>query len=303
MDLQDKRIITQLLLNCRLSYRELSKQVELSSSSIKKRVDNLIRDGFIEKFEVLLNPALLNLGLATFMVYTDASIAIESFRNEVLKHEIVYRIHPIISGDFYVAIQYDNEEQLESLVQTIERIHGVMKIEKYVIPNSDTPSQSSPEFSAHELKVLEQLMVDPRMQTHEISRASGLTASRVTKILAQFEGDQRVLWGTIWNPNLSKSLTFTAKISYNSADFAKSEFFDWLDQTYPINYWGSRDYESRSTMFTFLTTTDISEMEKISQTILNYQGILSCETMLHYPAINQTPLSGIILKRYIQDNS
>jgi DNA-binding Lrp family transcriptional regulator len=278
----------------------MSKRIDLSSSSIKKRVDSLLSDGVIDKFEVTLNPILLNLGLATFMVYTDASTPIDLFKDEVLKHEIVYRIHPIISGDFYVAIQHEDEEQLDSLTKTIEKIQGVTKIERYVIQNSEPSAKQSPEFNLHEIKVLEQLIDDPRMQPHEISKETGLTVGRVNKVLAQFEKDQRVLCGAIWNPNLSKSLTFTCKILYKPTDFANSEFFEWMNQTYPISYWGSRDYESHSTMFTFLTTTGISEMAEISQSILNYPGIKSCETMLHYPAFNQTLMSAILLKRYIQ---
>jgi len=138
------------------------------------------------------------------------------------------------------------------------------------------------------------------MQPHEIADRTGLTVKRVTMILNQFDKDQRVRYLPIWNPNRGRGLTFTCKISYNPNLIIKDEFLNWMYGKYLMEYWGSRDYPSYNTMFSFLTTNEISEMEEISQEILSYPGIQSCSTMLHFRATNRKTLGSILLDRHVR---
>ncbi|MFX1304733.1 MAG: winged helix-turn-helix transcriptional regulator [Promethearchaeota archaeon] len=56
LDKKDKEILNLLQNNYRISYKELSKKVNLAASTIHNRVQNMIKEGIIKKFDTLVDP-------------------------------------------------------------------------------------------------------------------------------------------------------------------------------------------------------------------------------------------------------
>lgn len=299
LDQKEKELVQHILNNCRLSLRDLGKRIGLSASSVKKRLDFLLESGFIEGFSVYINPDSTNNRYSNIIAFTDSSVPIESFADAVLKHEGAYLIYPMISGDFYIGFDFSEDEDFNSLCETVKKLKGVSRIETFqqecTLEKMNQPDV--PEFSSSELEILKQLLVDARMPIHEIASNSGVSIKLVRRIVADFETGNRLLFTATWNPNLGRSLTLTSMIRYESHPFSSKDFLDWLDRTYPTDYWATRDYPSYQTMFSFFITENLSSMETISQEILSYAGIRSCSTMTHYTAFNRSPLIRIRLER------
>ncbi len=55
-DEKDKEILNFLQENYRISYKDLSKKVDLAASTIHNRVQNMIKQGIIRKFDTLVDP-------------------------------------------------------------------------------------------------------------------------------------------------------------------------------------------------------------------------------------------------------
>ncbi|MFW9876125.1 MAG: winged helix-turn-helix transcriptional regulator [Candidatus Thorarchaeota archaeon] len=55
-DEKDKEILNVLQENYRISYKELSEKVNLAASTIHNRVQNMLRNGIIRKFDTLIDP-------------------------------------------------------------------------------------------------------------------------------------------------------------------------------------------------------------------------------------------------------
>ncbi|MFX1573842.1 MAG: winged helix-turn-helix transcriptional regulator [Promethearchaeota archaeon] len=55
-DDKDKEILELLQENYRISYKDLSKKVNLAASTIHNRVQNMIKEGIIKKFDTLVDP-------------------------------------------------------------------------------------------------------------------------------------------------------------------------------------------------------------------------------------------------------
>ncbi|MFX1321282.1 MAG: winged helix-turn-helix transcriptional regulator [Promethearchaeota archaeon] len=55
-DEKDKEILNFLQDNYRISYKDLSKKVELAASTIHNRVQNMIKEGIIRKFDTFVDP-------------------------------------------------------------------------------------------------------------------------------------------------------------------------------------------------------------------------------------------------------
>jgi Lrp/AsnC family transcriptional regulator for asnA, asnC and gidA len=55
-DEKDKEILNFLQENYKISYKDLSKKVNLAASTIHNRVQNMIKEGIIKKFDTLVDP-------------------------------------------------------------------------------------------------------------------------------------------------------------------------------------------------------------------------------------------------------
>ncbi|UCC18500.1 MAG: Lrp/AsnC family transcriptional regulator [Promethearchaeota archaeon] len=55
-DEKDKEILNYLQENYRISYKDLSNKVNLAASTIHNRVQNMIKEGIIKKFDTLVDP-------------------------------------------------------------------------------------------------------------------------------------------------------------------------------------------------------------------------------------------------------
>jgi len=66
IDETDRKIITALLANARISYTDLAKEIGLSRVAVQTRVNALIEEGVIERFTVVVNPAKIGIGVSAF---------------------------------------------------------------------------------------------------------------------------------------------------------------------------------------------------------------------------------------------
>ncbi|MFX1367856.1 MAG: Lrp/AsnC family transcriptional regulator, partial [Promethearchaeota archaeon] len=73
MDLIDRRIIAELIGNCRVAYRQLGEKLDLSATSVQRRVAKLRESGIISRPYVFLSLAMLDAEWAFIDMETDAS--------------------------------------------------------------------------------------------------------------------------------------------------------------------------------------------------------------------------------------
>ncbi|MFW9849221.1 MAG: winged helix-turn-helix transcriptional regulator [Candidatus Thorarchaeota archaeon] len=302
MDSLDKKILWELIANCRISYRELGKKVNLSASSVKKRIDNLEESGFIDHYNISLNPEIINTRYATLLATTDASVKIASFIDVVMSVDGVYMVLPLIDGNFYVSIEYYLKTDLIDFSKLIHSINGVKHVEVYdVLPKEVTADlPDTPEFTGNELLVISRMMEDPRIADHDIATQLGWTTKKVKQVLQKLTEDRKVAWGLRWNPNMGKGIAFNLVITYDSEITNALEITSRLNDMYPISYFSSRNVESRSTVFAVFDVVRVVEMEPIAMAVLDYPGILSCYAITYYNAILGKTLSRIRLEKILE---
>ncbi len=66
IDEMDKKILSILHENSRISYTDISKQLDLSRVAIQTRINSLIEQGVIEKFTTVINPAKIGIHVSAF---------------------------------------------------------------------------------------------------------------------------------------------------------------------------------------------------------------------------------------------
>ncbi len=138
LDRIDLRILQTLQHDGRISYVDLGEAVGLSTSPCLERVKKLEREGFIQGYQALLQPHLLN---AALLVYVEISLdyntpdIFEQFRSAVLQVTQVQECH-LVSGDFDYLLKIriaDMKAYRELLGEILQDLPGVRDTKSYVV--------------------------------------------------------------------------------------------------------------------------------------------------------------------------
>ncbi|QHE91909.1 Lrp/AsnC ligand binding domain-containing protein [Pandoraea fibrosis] len=138
LDRLDRRILTLLQQDGRMSMKDLSEQVGLSITPCIERVKRMERDGVIVGYFARVNPAALGASLLVFVEITldhKSGNMFDQFRREVLRIPEVMECH-LISGDFDYLIKARIREMSEYrklLGDILLQLPGAVQSKSYVV--------------------------------------------------------------------------------------------------------------------------------------------------------------------------
>jgi len=127
LDSKDKMILNILQENYKISFKEISKRIHLAASTIHNRVQNMISDGIIEKFDTLINP--YKVGYETIAII---SLSIDPSNISEISNKLKYfdeiQLIAGIAGESNLLLQIitKNEKELwEFINKEIKPILGI----------------------------------------------------------------------------------------------------------------------------------------------------------------------------------
>ncbi|GAB3630255.1 AsnC family transcriptional regulator [Pandoraea terrae] len=138
LDRLDRRILTFLQQDGRMSMKDLAEQVGLSITPCIERVKRMERDGVITGYFARVNPAALGAALLVFVEITldhKSGNMFDQFRREVLRIPEVMECH-LISGDFDYLIKARIREMSEYrklLGDILLQLPGAVQSKSYVV--------------------------------------------------------------------------------------------------------------------------------------------------------------------------
>jgi len=138
LDRSDRRILSVLQKDGRLSMKELSEQVGLSITPCIERVKKMERDGVISGYYARLNPVALDTPLLMFVQITlsnKSGEVFDQFRREVLRIPQVLECH-LVSGDFDYIIKvrmHEISEYRKLLGDILLQLPGAVQSKSYVV--------------------------------------------------------------------------------------------------------------------------------------------------------------------------
>ncbi|MGA1862151.1 Lrp/AsnC family transcriptional regulator [Deferribacter thermophilus] len=128
LDETDKKIITLLLNDGRISYADISKAVGMKPPSVIERIKKLEKEGIIEQYTTKINYKALGYDILAFIgISIDNAQHIEEFE-ETLKNfdDDVVECHHV-TGDFTMLLKVitKNTDTLSKLIKKLRNIPGV----------------------------------------------------------------------------------------------------------------------------------------------------------------------------------
>jgi Lrp/AsnC family leucine-responsive transcriptional regulator len=138
LDRIDRRILSELQKDGRISNTQLAKIVNLSATPCSERVKNLEKCGLIQNYQARLNPKLLNLGLLVFVeisLLRTSPDVFADFSAAVMELPQVLECH-LVSGNFDYLIKArvaDMKAYRQLLGETLLTLPGVSDSRTYVV--------------------------------------------------------------------------------------------------------------------------------------------------------------------------
>ncbi len=129
----DRKLLNILQDNSRITIRELSERLHLSTTPIHERIKKLEKNGFIKHYVTLLDPKMLGKKLTVFVsvsLTSHTKEVVDEFEKEMKKMPEVMECY-YVSGnwDFLLKIQVDDMEDYHDFV--IHRFSVTKNITQY----------------------------------------------------------------------------------------------------------------------------------------------------------------------------
>ena len=126
LDDLDKRILKLLQFNGRLSFADLSRELDVAEATVRFRVNRLVNEGVITRFAALLDPAKVGMKVSgAILLKIDPTYLEEACKQLVSFSETQYLFQSTGEYDVVSVIVARDMEHLNNLIKKTKIIPGV----------------------------------------------------------------------------------------------------------------------------------------------------------------------------------
>ena len=131
----DKKILSYLMNDARISFLSIAKECNISSAAIQQRVKKMTDAGIIKGSKFTISPKVLGYDICVFIgVFLDQAHAYKSVVNELMKINEIVECH-YTTGNYAIFLKLyckNNEHLMKILIDTIQNIQGVSRTETFI---------------------------------------------------------------------------------------------------------------------------------------------------------------------------
>lgn len=127
IDEKDKEILNYLQDNYRISYKDLSKKVNLAASTIHNRVQNMIKEGIIKKFDTLVDPFKVGYNTIAILGLSVDSLKLDDLAKKISKYDEIQLIASS-TGDYNLLVKIiakDEKNLWRFINEEIKTVDGI----------------------------------------------------------------------------------------------------------------------------------------------------------------------------------
>ena len=281
MDLLDKSIVIELMFNSRISCQDIAEKYNSSRGIVRKRIKKLQEIGVIEHFTAWYSFAMVDANYVFGHISLDKTADKENVLKFLEKNSMIFVVIPMTSVDVVVHSTAIGIDGISELGSSIRKLDGVEEAELHII---QVNRGKKTELKKTHLRVLSVLFKNSRLSSTEIARKTGLSPRRVRRIIDEIITDGAVVLGTVINPAAGSGINFYAKTRWDERKSDSKTIAQKTKEIFPIAIWESYTSVSEPVMFTRFVVEHIKDVERISDTITQLEGVTSNQTLVFYPA-------------------
>ena len=131
----DKKLLKELTENGRISYVELSEKVNLSRVAVKGRIDNLIKEGVIEKFSAIINSEKIGKNVSAFFDIDVTPMKLQTVAQSLADHPNVASVYQMTGpSTLHMHVLVEDFNQLEIFINNeLYSVNGVTRVDSQVL--------------------------------------------------------------------------------------------------------------------------------------------------------------------------
>lgn len=122
LDNIDRKIISMLQENARVSLKEIAEQVFLSSPAVSVRIDNLVESGYIQGFHAEINPMKLGYHIKAFINLEVSPVDKQDFYPYIKKCKNVVECN-CVTGDYSMLLEvlFPSTDELDQFIGELQK--------------------------------------------------------------------------------------------------------------------------------------------------------------------------------------
>ncbi len=197
MDEIDFIILKKLIENCRVTYRELAEIIDMSITTIHKRMKSLVDGGIINAFTA--RPSIIALKSLVVVIFgTSKAKSLEAVSQELGQHESIMGIG-IAGGKFLSIAAY--LRNISELQEFSSYVSNTGQISEPIIGIVNVPYMTTPEpLTTIDYKILKSLNRDARKTIIDIAEDVGVSAKTIRKRLGRMIENNLAEFSIEWTP-------------------------------------------------------------------------------------------------------
>lgn len=260
MDDLDKRILTDVQRNCRMSYQELSRKYKISANAIRRRIMNLEESGVIDGYSIILSPAMTDTEYVFGLLHTDGSRDEAEMVDEIGSSKNVVAAAAYTDGTYALVFEHHGSRELHEVSSFLRLIDGVEKAELHNIVGDLGEKMN---LSKTHLRVLKPLFDDPRLPIIEVAKRSGLTSRRARRLIKELEEGGGLKFVALVELGAASSVPFITRIRWDEKNHDISDVLNWIVKEYSLQHWEHYVSASNPVFYVLFVADNLTELTDI----------------------------------------
>ena len=284
--------------NCRISYKELAENHNISSNAIKSRIDGLFKSKILQRYLIELSSAMANSELTLIILRTDNSIDDDTLSEMIFKDPSIVRIHFDSAGSCIIYAECFGVKHMGELTQFFRGIECVEDVEIHPLPIEKGQKAS---LSNIQLRVLAPLIDYPRMPISKIAKQTGLTARRVRRTLNELIEQRAVEFTISWDLSVSDATYFAFRVSWNPKTINPDIIEERILEAYSNELWRFIYSSTESLLWVSFLVDNARDVEGIAAYLRTISSLVIETTFLIYPHKRMRSVKEQILRQLITE--
>ena len=260
MDKTDVILCELLLVNSRVSYRELGEKLNLSVTAVHNRVQSLIEMGVIRRFNAKVSLFAIKGSVLIFIFGTSKANSIHDLSPKLQKHGSIYWLAIGGGNVLYIGAYLKNIDDLERLVYFV-RETAEMPEPTVGLPVSPVPPNFlrgidlEAKLCELDYKIIRSLRDDSRKAISVVAEELGVSAKTVRRRLARMVKNFLVMLSMDWYPDAANDIISAFHVKLRPEADPNTPNMIW-QKHYPniLFYWGFSNIPNTYIFFTWTPT-------------------------------------------------
>jgi len=276
MDPVDLKIVQQLDRNCRESFGFIGGVVGVPARTVQRRVAKMLRIGFIRSFEVMVDPASLDLGEAVCDIQVTVDAKKEEVRNRLLKIPNVTEVISLAGGSFVVYLVYRDSGDLENVLSRLTGTAGVSDVQYELNPRT---GERSPRLSRQSWVLIHNLNHQARRESADIAAEVGLSPRSVQRNIKWLSDTASVRFGVDVDLSKAQDLFIYVLVVRLQLGIAKLKILEQVRNSV-ASVWRELRTVNPHTLIVVLYAERTAELERDVETVRLVRGVAGVRILM-----------------------